>query len=426
MSKIKLTGESSGYVEISAGANAGNNTLDLPSGKVKLVGADSSDNIVVGIVTAGTAQVGSATTIHSTGIDLGSGNITSHNINSTGIITATGVTVTGDLNVAGVLTYDDVTNIDSIGVVTARSGLHVTGGSVGIGSVIPREKLDIGAGRIILDQDYQFTWANGTTNRARIYGDSGNNFIVETGSSNTERLRVTSDGTVYIGPNGSTFSPRGKLHIERELTYSDTNYRNSNLLTLENTTNDQEAVQTFIGNYSGSNRYGNIIWTPGSSNDNSYFKINANIQDVNHLVVRGDGRIGIGTDNPDQAVEINGSVKFTRGTSTEGSQMLVLPLEDITLANNASAAIPVGARFTGIIIVAGYSNDTPGGIWAVASASAYDVDAVTRLNFKNHPVSNISDLTITSPSIGGTHQFQLNQTGTSTKTYKVFAMGIYG
>ena len=50
MSKIKLTGESSGYVEISAGANAGNNTLDLH--QVKLVGADSSDNIVVGIVTA--------------------------------------------------------------------------------------------------------------------------------------------------------------------------------------------------------------------------------------------------------------------------------------------------------------------------------------------------------------------------------------
>ena len=43
----------------------------------------------VGVMTAGTVQVGSATTVHTTGIDLGSGNITSHNINSTGIITAT-------------------------------------------------------------------------------------------------------------------------------------------------------------------------------------------------------------------------------------------------------------------------------------------------------------------------------------------------
>ena len=74
--------------------------------------------------------------------------------------------------------------------------------------------------------------------------------------------------------------------------------------------------------------------------------------------------------------------------------MLVLPLEDITLASNASAAIPVGARFTGIIIVAGYTNDTPGGVWAVASASSYASDAVTNVILNNHPASNISDLTI--------------------------------
>ena len=144
------------------------------------------------------------------------------------------------------------------------------------------------------------------------------------------------------------------------------------------------------------------------------------------LRITSNGRIGIGTDNPDQTVEINGNVKFTKGTSTEGSQMLVLPLEDITLASNASASIPVGSRFTGLIIVAGYTNDTAAGVWAVASASSYSLDAVTRLQFNNHPTSNTSDLTITSPSHGGTHQFQLNQTGSSTKTYKVFAMGIYG
>ena len=35
-------------------------------------------------------------------------------INATGIITAT------NLNLSGVLTYEDVTNVDSIGVITAR------------------------------------------------------------------------------------------------------------------------------------------------------------------------------------------------------------------------------------------------------------------------------------------------------------------
>ena len=44
--------------------------------------------------------------------------------------TNTGAKVTGDLEVTGVLTYDDVTNVDSIGIITARSGIHVTGGSI--------------------------------------------------------------------------------------------------------------------------------------------------------------------------------------------------------------------------------------------------------------------------------------------------------
>ena len=41
--------------------------------------------------------------------------------------TASGVTITGDLGVSGVLTYEDVTNVDSIGVITARDGIRCTG-----------------------------------------------------------------------------------------------------------------------------------------------------------------------------------------------------------------------------------------------------------------------------------------------------------
>ena len=130
-------------------------------------------------------------------------------------------------------------------------------------------------------------------------------------TAGSERLRIGAGGTVYIGPNGSTFNPRGQLHIERALTYSDNNYRNSNLLTLENTLNDEQTVQTFIGNFSGSNRYGNIIWTPGSSNDVSTFKINANIQDANHFTIRGDGKVGVG------GLAESSALFGIRGSSTE-------------------------------------------------------------------------------------------------------------
>ena len=65
--------------------------------------------------------------------------ITAAGIGSTETVTLDGVsvinnesiggnlTVTGNATIGGVLTYEDVTNVDSIGVITARDGLRVTG-----------------------------------------------------------------------------------------------------------------------------------------------------------------------------------------------------------------------------------------------------------------------------------------------------------
>ena len=116
-------------------------------------------------VTSITAQGGEISYFKSDGTR---GNQFTHNIHSTGIITATTFsgnltgnltggtinatsgTVTGNLGVGGVLTYEDVTNIDSIGVITARSGV-----------------------------------------------DAASNLLLKTGGS--ERLRIDSSGRVMIG-----------------------------------------------------------------------------------------------------------------------------------------------------------------------------------------------------------------------------------
>ena len=125
-----------------------------------LTGVASTDNIITG--TAATfnnvVKVGTAITLDAT-----SGIITATGVNVTGIITATtfngnvtgsvtgvatGLTGTPDITVrnitgvaatfSGVLSYDDVTNVDSIGVVTARSGIIVTAGvSTFGGNVLP-------------------------------------------------------------------------------------------------------------------------------------------------------------------------------------------------------------------------------------------------------------------------------------------------
>jgi len=56
-------------------------------------------------------------------------------LGNAGIITATELKAT-NVSIAGTLTYEDVTNVDSIGVVTARSGLKVTSGEATVGSNI--------------------------------------------------------------------------------------------------------------------------------------------------------------------------------------------------------------------------------------------------------------------------------------------------
>ena len=69
-------------------------------------------------------------------------NYDTHNINSTGIVTAIGLDVngngdiSGNLSVGGVLTYEDVTSIDSVGIITSQSDIHVGGGvsAVGVGT----------------------------------------------------------------------------------------------------------------------------------------------------------------------------------------------------------------------------------------------------------------------------------------------------
>ena len=72
--------------------------------------ADTSTNslVVTGISTLGNVTAGVATA------NQFSGNIT-----------GTAATFSGNVTVGGVLTYDDVTNVDSLGIITARSGVSI-------------------------------------------------------------------------------------------------------------------------------------------------------------------------------------------------------------------------------------------------------------------------------------------------------------
>jgi len=91
---------------------------------------------------------------------LGTVSVSDNGLIVTGIVTSqtldvTGnATITGNANIAGVLTYEDVTSVDSVGLVTARQGVRlgtdaagvtVTGNAtgIGIGNASPATNIDI-------------------------------------------------------------------------------------------------------------------------------------------------------------------------------------------------------------------------------------------------------------------------------------------
>ena len=122
---------------------SGNQTND---GTLSVTGGTTLSNLIVTGIT--TLSAGSSVSFATTAFDLGAGTnlnigivtVTSLNggevngsdANFTGILTAASASFSGNVSVGGTLTYEDVTNIDSVGVITAREGIKVTTGGIDI------------------------------------------------------------------------------------------------------------------------------------------------------------------------------------------------------------------------------------------------------------------------------------------------------
>ena len=87
MSKIKLTGSNSGYVEIDSASDAGNLTLTLPTSGVRLL--SNTDNVFSGITTTGELDINGK-------IDVSTDAVIARNLSVGGITTHTGTTTLSD------------------------------------------------------------------------------------------------------------------------------------------------------------------------------------------------------------------------------------------------------------------------------------------------------------------------------------------
>ena len=136
-------------------------------------------------------------------------------------ITVAGVsTLGGNVSIGGTLTYEDVTNVDSIGIVTARSGIKVTGGGlditagganiVGVSTFGGNVTVDAGVNGMI-----DFGDINGNA-YGRLYADSSGTFIgsktnhqLFLRTNNAERLRIGTAGQIGLG--GANYGTSGQV-----------------------------------------------------------------------------------------------------------------------------------------------------------------------------------------------------------------------
>jgi len=119
-----------------------------------------------------------------------------------GNVTGVAATFTGNVSVGGVLTYEDVTNIDSIGFITARSGIKF--GLSGVGGTITATGQAEFVGIVTAKSDVSIADKiihTGDTNTA-IRFPAADTFTVETAGS--EAIRVDSGGRLVIGSSGRT------------------------------------------------------------------------------------------------------------------------------------------------------------------------------------------------------------------------------
>ena len=237
----------------------------------------------------------------------------------------------GNVSIPGVLTYEDVTSVDSVGIVTAQAGIHVTGGDVSIGHNNPSHKLDVVGntqlyGTVVVGANNDISPSSTGTGQLQIDANGYAPYIAADGTAmyighnsaardlilqtdETDRLVIDgATGRVGIGTDNVDYKLEvfgapgadGDFSIKSAASAAGGTEHSKLRFRVRNPSN-QESTKASIHVESAANWGGNLIFGTKTSSGG------LSESTVERLRITSNGNIGIGTDDPDHNLHVNRS-----------------------------------------------------------------------------------------------------------------------
>ena len=297
--------------------------------KVQTVGIGSNIE-VVGVITTGQFKSGTSN-LHSTGVEL-------TNLNVSGI-----ATIGGNLSIGGTLTYQDVTNIDSVGLITARNGINVSGGNITINNA--------SSGGVIINTGHPLLRLNDT--------DSSPSLIVNIESVSGDLFldTATVHRDVIISSVGRTneiarFTGDGKVGINTSIPST------AQDLTIDGASNYEAGIffkQAGVNQYrfmtegGTGNVYYDVYGIGGAANGDHIFRTKTSTGATEALRITEDGNIGINVTPANYSNYVTLALNDSTGSTIEGRVGGTLTGSfsvDSLVSINAVTSIPIVFKTT--------------------------------------------------------------------------------
>jgi len=320
---------------------SGDITISNTSPKISLVDTNNNDDfdlmnadgifqIVDATNSANRLRIDSTGTVNVSGnLDVGAGVDVTGNVVASGNVSGVDGTFTGNVSIGGTLTYEDVTNIDSVGLITARNGINVSAGTATFqGAIDANSDLDVDghtnldnvsiAGVTTFSGDVKFT---GTNN---VLWDASDNALE---FEDAVKIKLGSDDDIVIHHTGGYNYIEGQLRIGKNNSVRITDANDDTRLQVTNTgatvTGTSAATSFSGGTYTSTDWFvndtaaegmkntatGQFFFSQASNETRLYHGSNAQVK----LTFRGSGDTYRGAVNADA----NGMALLTGAASEE-------------------------------------------------------------------------------------------------------------